>query len=74
MGLDAANQPNSEATLFAKLILAQVAKQKPEPQIFRSHKTNSQLSASTCIEQIGLCRFRRVQLGQVNHTKAYAPL
>ncbi|MBI1928451.1 hypothetical protein HYR99_29940, partial [Candidatus Poribacteria bacterium] len=32
-GLDAANQPNREATLFAKLILAQFAKRNPNPQI-----------------------------------------
>ena len=32
-GLDAANHPNREATLFVKLILEQVAKQQPSPQI-----------------------------------------
>lgn len=37
-GLDAANQPNREATLFAKLMLAQVAKQKPDPQIGKALK------------------------------------
>ena len=37
-GLDAANQPNREATLFAKLMLAQVAKRKPDPQIAEALK------------------------------------
>ena len=32
-GLDVANQPNREATLFAQLILEQVWKRKPSPQI-----------------------------------------
>ncbi len=32
-GLDAANQPNREATLFAQLILEQVWQRKPSPQI-----------------------------------------
>ena len=32
-GLDAANHPNSEATLFAKLSLEQIAKRQPTPQI-----------------------------------------
>ena len=32
-GLDAANQPNREATLFAQLILEQVWQRKPNPQI-----------------------------------------
>ena len=32
-GLDAANHSNREATLFVKLILEQVAKQQPNPQI-----------------------------------------
>ena len=32
-GLDAANQPNREATLFAQLILEQVWQRKPDPQI-----------------------------------------
>ena len=32
-GLDAARQPNREATLFAKLILEEVWKRKPHPQI-----------------------------------------
>ena len=37
-GLDAANHPNREATLFAKLMLAQVARQKPNPQIAEALK------------------------------------
>ena len=37
-GLDAANQPNRDATLFAKLMLAQVARQKPDPQIAETLK------------------------------------
>ena len=32
-GLDAANQPNREATLFAQLILEQVWQRKPSPQL-----------------------------------------
>ena len=32
-GLDVSNQPNREATLFAKLILQQVAERQPTPQV-----------------------------------------
>ncbi len=67
-GLDAANQPNREATLFAKLILSQVAKQNPNPQITEALKRTPDYPLALALNKLAYAAF-----GEYNWDKLTIP-
>ena len=56
-GLDAANQPNREATLFAKLMLAQVAKQKPDSRILQALNRTPNYPSTLALTKLAYAAF-----------------
>ena len=67
-GLDAANQPNREATLFVKLILAQVAKQNPDPQITEALNRTPNYPLALALNKLAYAAF-----GEYNWDKLTIP-
>ena len=56
-GLDAANQPSREATLFVRLVLGQVAKQDTEPRIAESLKRIPDYPLALALNKIAYATF-----------------
>ena len=56
-GLDAANHPNREATLFVRLMLGQVAKRRPEPRIAKALKRSPDYPLALALIKLAYAAF-----------------
>ena len=73
-GLDAANHPNSEATLFAKLILEQIAKRQPTPQISQALARSPKYPLNEALNKLAYAAFGAFDWNKLTLSKQMLPV
>ena len=73
-GLDAANHPNSEATLFAKLILEQIAKRQPTPQISQALARSPKYPLNEALNKLAYATFGEFDWNKLTLSKQMLPV
>ena len=73
-GLDAANHPNSEATLFAKLILEQVAKRQPTPRLDEALSRIPEYPLNEALNKLAYAAFGEFDWNKLTISKRMLPV
>lgn len=73
-GLDAANHPNSEATLFVKLILEQIAKRQPTPRLDEALSRIPEYPLNEALNKLAYAAFGEFDWNKLTISKRMLPV